>query len=137
MAQSNAFKWSEKEDSTRGEWCGRYIIHGFLNISTYSDSPAFFGFTVGFATFFRLSVSPLGPPPSFPLCNKTASTTAISLPPVATPTKQKALLTVFTLYLQQTFDNHLSRIANSSKTCFSGMSGSFRLLRLDVVCGIP
>lgn len=80
--------------------CRTLIIHGFLNITSFSDPPASFGFTVGFATFFSQSVSLLGTSSSFPLCYKTTSATAIALPPVATPTKQKTLLAIFTFYLQ-------------------------------------
>jgi hypothetical protein len=104
----------------RDRGCGTLIIHGFLNTPSFSDSPASFSFPMGFATVFSLSVSLLSTSPGFQLCTGTTFAAAIALPPVATPAKQETLAAVFTINLQQKFDNHLSRIANPSKTCFTG-----------------
>jgi len=80
--------------------CGTLIIHGFLNTSSFSDSPASFGFPVGFTAVFSLPVSLLSTSPRFQLCYKTTLATAIALPSVATPAKQKTLVAVFTINVQ-------------------------------------
>jgi len=80
--------------------CGTLIIHGFLNTLRFSDSPASFRFPVCFTTFFSLSVSLLSTSPGFQLCYKTTFATAITLPSVATPAKQKILVAVVTINVQ-------------------------------------
>lgn len=80
--------------------CGTLIIHGFLNTSSFSNSPASFRFPVGFTAVLSLPVLLLSMSLGFSLCYKPAFTTTIALPPVATPAKQKILVTVFTINVQ-------------------------------------